>query len=219
MSTSAPPSAENTVSETRYLPVNRPIVLASGSATRRRMFDAAGVPVAIDPPNVDEDALKESMRADRVPPREVADFLAELKATKVSHRWRDALVIGADQVLVQNDIIFDKPADMAHARAHLQAFRGRKHELISAVVICENGAPVWRHIATATLEMRPYTDEFIDAYLAAAGDVVLGSVGAYQVEGLGLQLFNRIAGDHFTIQGLPLLPVLDYLRIRGAIGS
>lgn len=219
MSTSTPPSAENTVSETRYLPVNRPIVLASGSVTRRRMFDAAGVPVAIDPPNVDEEALKESMRADQAPPRDVADFLAELKATKVSHRWRDALVIGADQVLVQNGIIFDKPADMAHARAHLQAFRGRKHELISAVVICENGAPVWRHTATATLEMRPYSDEFIDAYLAAAGDMVLGSVGAYQVEGLGLQLFNRITGDHFTIQGLPLLPVLDYLRIRGAIGS
>ncbi|PWR20663.1 Maf family protein [Zavarzinia compransoris] len=217
MSTPASPSPETAAAP--VLPAGRAIVLASGSLTRRRMFEAAGIPVAIDPPNVDEAELKRSMLAERVAPRDMADFLAELKAMKVSQRWRGALVIGADQILVQNGVVFDKPADMAHARAHLQAFRGRAHELISAVVICENGAPVWRHIASATLEMRPYTDDFIDAYLAAAGEVVLSSVGAYQVEGLGLQLFNRIAGDHFTIQGLPLLAVLDYLRIRGALGT
>lgn len=205
--------------ENPVLPANRAVILASGSATRRRMFEAAGVPVGIDAPNIDEAELKASMRADNVPPREMADMLAEIKATKVSHRHRGALVIGADQVLVVNGIIFDKPADMDHARAHLQALRGKRHKLISAVVVCENGAPVWRHMASASLEMRAYSDDFIDAYLAAAGEGVLTSVGAYQVEGLGLQLFNWIEGDHFTILGMPLLAVLDYLRIRGAIGT
>lgn len=215
MSTSSLPSIEAMPT----LPVARAIVLASGSATRRAMFEAAGIPVGIDPAHVDEAELKRSMEADKVPPRDMADFLAELKALRVSNRWSGALVIGADQVLVQNGVVFDKPADMDHARAHLQALRGRRHELISAVVIAENGAVVWRHIATAKLEMRAYTDEFIDTYLATAGDRVLSSVGAYQVEGLGLQLFNRIEGDHFTILGLPMLAVLDYLRIRGVLAS
>ncbi|MCF4166830.1 Maf family protein [Zavarzinia compransoris] len=205
--------------ETPLLPAGRAVILASGSVTRRRMFEAAGVPVGIDAANVDEAELKASMRADGVPPREMADMLAEIKATKVSHRHRGALVIGADQVLVVNGVTFDKPADMDHARAHLRALRGRRHELISAVVVCENGAPVWRHMASASLEMRPCSDDFIDVYLAAAGEAVLTSVGAYQVEGPGIQLFNRIEGDHFTILGLPLLAVLDYLRIRGAIGT
>ncbi|MDD3446941.1 MAG: Maf family protein [Zavarzinia sp.] len=218
MSNPAPPSPE-TQSHPSVLPAARAVILASGSSARRRMFEAAGVPVGIDVPNLDEAELKASMLADKVPPREIAEFLAEMKATKISHRHRGALVIGADQVLVLNGILFDKPADLAHARAHLRALRGRRHELISAVVVCENGAPVWRHTDRATLEMRPFSDDFLDAYLAAAGDVVLSSVGAYQVEGLGLQLFNRIEGDHFTVQGMPLLAVLDYLRIRGAIGS
>lgn len=215
MSATPPPSLETAP----LLPSARAIILASASAARRRMFADAGVPVGLDPANLDEAELKASMAADRVAPRDMADFLAELKATKVSHRHRGALVVGADQVLVLGDLVFDKPADLDHARAHLRALRGRKHKLISAVVVCENGAPVWRHIAEAALEMRPFSDDFLDAYLAAAGDAVLSSVGAYQVEGLGLQLFNRIEGDHFTILGLPLLPVLDYLRIRGAIGS
>lgn len=201
------------------LPAARAIILASASAARRRMFADAGVPVGLDPANLDETELKHSMAAEKISPRDMADFLAEMKATKVSHRHRGALVVGADQVLVLGDLVFDKPVDRDHARAHLRALRGRRHKLISAVVVCENGAPVWRHIAEATLEMRPFSDEFLDAYIAAAGDAVLSSVGAYQVEGLGLQLFNRIEGDHFTILGMPLLAVLDYLRIRGAIGS
>ncbi len=216
MSISASPSTE---AAAPLLPANRAIVLASASLSRRRLFEAAGIPVAIEAANIDETELKRSMAADHVPPRDMADFLAELKAQKVSQRWRGALVIGADQVLVLNDMVFDKPADMDHARAHLQALRGRRHELISAVVISENGAPVWRHVATAKLEMRAFSDDFLDAYLAAAGPVVLSSVGAYQVEGLGLQLFSRIEGDHSTILGLPMLAVLDYLRVRGAIGS
>ena len=215
MSPTTAPSAEAMSS----LPVARAVVLASGSSTRRAMFEAAGIPIGIDPAHVDETELKRSMLADEVPPRDIADFLAELKAVRVSNRWNGALVIGADQVLVQNGVVFDKPADLDHARAHLQALRGRRHELISAVVIAENGAVVWRHIATAKLEMRPFSDQFLDAYLAAAGERVLSSVGAYQIEGLGLQLFNRIEGDHFTILGLPLLAVLDYLRLRGVLAS
>lgn len=213
------PTAVPSLQAMPLLPAARAIVLASGSAARRAMFEAAGVPVGIDPANIDEAEIKRSMLADQVPPRDIADILAEMKAQKVSHRWNGALVIGADQVLVQNGVVFDKPADMDHARAHLQALRGRRHELISAVVIAENGAVVWRHIATARLEMRNYSDEFINAYLAAAGEAVLSSVGAYQVEGLGLQLFNRIEGDHTTILGLPMLAVLDYLRIRGVLAS
>lgn len=197
----------------------RPVVLASGSVARRALLDGAGLDFAVEAAALDETELKRSLTAEGVPPRDIADLLAEMKASRVSARHRDTLVIGADQVLVLDGRIFDKPADLAEARAHLEALRGRRHELISALVVAENGTPVWRHAEVARLEMRDFSDDFLAAYLATEGDALLGSVGAYRLEGPGVHLFSRVAGDHSTVLGLPLLPLLDYLRTRQAIRS
>jgi septum formation protein len=192
------------------------IVLASASSARRRLLAAAGIACEVEPSHVDEAEVKAGLLPEGATPRAVADCLAELKAVRVSARRPGALVIGSDQVLALNGILFDKPPDMAHARAHLRAFRGKRHTLVSAVVVARDGAAIWRHVEEAHLTMRPFSDEFLDAYLAAAGESVLSSVGVYALEGLGAQLFSRIEGDHFTIQGLPLLPLLDFLRAQGA---
>lgn len=197
----------------------RPVVLASGSAARRALLAGAGVAFAVDVAAVDEVELKRSLVADGASARDIADLLADLKATRVSARHRDALVIGADQVLVAEDRIFDKPGSVAEARRHLEALRGRRHELIAALVVAENGVVVWRHVEVARMEMRDFSDAFLDAYLAAEGEAVLGAVGAYRLEGLGIQLFRRVAGDHSTVLGLPLLPLFDYLRSRQALRS
>ena len=143
--------------------------------------------------------------------------LAELKAQRVSQRHKDALVIGADQMLQCGGIWFDKPADLDHARGHLIALRGKTHELLSAVCVVRDGEVLWRHLESAQLTMRPFSDAFIDEYLAAAGDAVCASVGAYQLEGRGAQLFSRIEGDYFTILGLPLLPLLGFLVNHGVV--
>ena len=143
--------------------------------------------------------------------------LAELKAQRVSQRHKDALVIGADQMLQCGGIWFDKPPDLDHARGHLNALRGRTHELLSAVCVVRDGEVLWRHLESAQLTMRPFSDAFIDEYLAAAGDAVCASVGAYQLEGRGAQLFSCIKGDYFTILGLPLLPLLGFLVNHGVV--
>lgn len=193
------------------------LVLASASTARARMLAAAGLSAEIRPAPIDEEAVKASLRRDGAQARDVATLLAEAKAERASGRDPEALVIGGDSMLTCGETWFDKPPDRDHARAQLQALRGRPHRLYSAVALARGGATIWRHVEHATLRMRDFSDSFLDAYLAAEGDAVLGSVGAYRLEGLGAQLFSDIEGDHFVIQGLPLLPLLEQLRILGVL--
>jgi septum formation protein len=191
------------------------IILASTSQTRQRLLSDAGVVFEAIAPGVDEDELKLSLNAQGASPRSIADALAETKAVKVSQRFPGPLVLGADQVLTYgSNQMLDKPGDMAAARDQLLTLRGQEHSLISAVVIAHQGKAVWRFVDTAKLWMRNFSETFLEEYLAAVGPLVLTSVGGYQLEKRGAQLFSRVSGDHFTIQGLPLLPVLDYLRTR-----
>ncbi len=191
-----------------------PLVLASASDVRRRLLDNAGVSFDVDPANVDEENVKASIRAENGGAAEIAETLAELKAVAVSRRHPAALVIGADQTLDCNGVLFDKPADLDHARGHLTALSGRTHTLHSSVCIVERGARLWHHNAVARLTVRALSATFIDDYVARSGGDICNSVGAYRLEGLGIQLFERIDGDYFTILGLPLLPLLAYLRQR-----
>lgn len=193
------------------------VVLASSSRTRAEMLARAGVAVTCDPASVDEEEMKHACRAEGLPVEATAEALADLKARRVSARQTGALVIGADQMLECEGVWFDKPAGREQARAQLLALRGRSHRLISAAVVLRNGERLWHSVTSARLTVRSFSDAFVDSYLDAAGAAVLGSVGAYQVEGLGVQLFSRIEGDHFTILGLPLLPLLGFLREHGVV--
>jgi septum formation protein len=190
------------------------LILASGSAARRQMLEVAGLGFEVEAPRVDEEAAKASLRAGGLKPRDQADALAELKALSVS-RQRPEFVIGADQMLALGGEVFDKPKSVAEAREHLLRLRGQSHELITAAVVAREGAVIWRHIDTPKLKMRAFSDAFLDDYVARAGDDVLRSVGAYQLEGLGAQLFERVEGDYFSVLGLPLLPLLAFLREHG----
>ena len=194
------------------------ITLASGSASRRALLAGAGIDAASIKPKVDEDAAKAAMRGEGMSVRDQAMQLAELKAIKVSART-PGLVIGGDQMLSLENEAFDKPADLDAARDHLRRLSGKTHTLETAIVVCENGTPVWRHMARPKLTVRPLSDTFIDSYVEQAGEALLSTVGAYQLEGLGAQLFTKIEGDYFSILGLPLLPLLDYFRTRGALES
>jgi septum formation protein len=193
------------------------LILASASKARAALLRHAGLTIGIDPARVDEEEIKRAMLADGANPRDIADALAELKATRISARSGAILTLGADQVLVQNGRLHDKPATLADAAAQLRALSGQTHELLSAAVIAEHGRPVWRHIGRAQLVMRPLTDRFIDDYLSRTGADILGCVGAYQLEALGAQLFTRVQGDYFSVLGLPLLEVLGFLRARGIL--
>jgi septum formation protein len=199
--------------------VSVPLVLASSSAARAAMLQRAGLEVERLPASLDEEEIKAAFRQDGADPATCATALAEAKAERVSQRRTGALVIGGDQILVCNGVWFDKPPDRDHARAQLQALRGRTHELVTAVCVTQNGSVVWHHVDQPSLTMRSFSDAFLDDYLARAGDAVLSSVGAYQLEGLGAQLFSRVEGDFFSVLGLPLLPLLDFLRGNGAIPS
>ena len=196
------------------------LILASQSASRRAMLDAAGVPHQAMAAGVDEDSMKASLRAEGVGARDLADALAELKATKLSRRHPAELVLGCDTTVVLDDgTMIDKAESREEQRALLRALSGQRHRLYSAAVICEGGAPVWRHVDSATLHVRPLGDAFIEAYLDAEWPAIGHCVGGYRIEGPGAQLFARIEGSQFTILGLPLLPLLDYLRIRGVLAS
>jgi septum formation protein len=194
------------------------LILASQSSGRRAMLAAAGVPFEALAPGVDEDAAKASLA--ELPPRDFADALAELKALRLSTRAPGTLVLGCDSVVALDDgRILDKAADRAQAAEHLRAMSGRRHHLYSAAVIAENGRPVWRFVDRATMHVRPLSDAFIQSYLDAEWEQARWCVGVYRLEGPGVQLFSRIEGSHFTVIGLPLLPLLDYLRTRGVLTS
>jgi septum formation protein len=192
------------------------LILASGSAARVAMLAAARVPFEAMPAPVDEAAVKAGMLGEGASPRDIADALAELKARRVAARV-PGLVVGADQVLSCDGRLFDKPRDLAEAREQLLALRGRTHELHAAAVAYEEASPVWRHVGRARLTMRAFGEAFLDSYLASEGEAVCDSVGGYRIEAGGAQLFARVEGDLFTIMGLPLLELLDFLRSRRVV--
>ncbi len=194
------------------------VVLASTSAARIALLKGAGVAFESRAPGVDEDAVKAALLAEGATPRDVADALAELKAVRISSKT-GALVIGADQTLDLDGILVDKASSLALARDRLMTLRGRVHKLHSAVVVARDGSPIWREVKSATLRMRSFSEPFLEAYLRGQGDAVLSSVGCYQLEGPGVQLFDQIDGDYFTILGLPMMGLLDLLRRHGALAK
>lgn len=192
------------------------IVLASGSASRRAMLEAAGVAFEIVRPQVDEDAAKESLKAEGIEARGLADALAELKAISVSRRQPGRIVIGSDSIVALADgTMLDKPDSRARAAEQLRMMRGGTHKLVSAVVAARDGVPVWRHVDTAKLHIRAFSDAFIETYLDAEWPAIAGCVGCFRIEGPGVQLFSKVEGSQFTILGMPLLPLLGWLRDTG----
>jgi septum formation protein len=202
-----------------FLQGNRPpLILASGSKVRARLLEAAGLAFIVEPPGLDEAAMHQAVSGEeKLEPQDVAEVLARAKAEAVSELGPQAFVIGADQVLAFGDSILSKPDSMEAARRELLSMSGKTHTLHTAVALATGGESVWSHSETSTLVMRKLTPTFVGRYLAAAGEEVLSSVGAYQLESIGIQLFEKIDGDYFSILGLPLLPLLDALRRQGAI--
>jgi septum formation protein len=195
------------------------LILASASATRAKLLAAAGVAFRVEPAAIDENSLKRIYLTERRSAGDCALALAGAKAGWVSERHRHALVIGADQILVCNSVWFDKPSDLCEARSQLQTLRGRSHELVTAVCAVQAGTQLWHNLSRSQLKMREFSDNFLDYYIAAEGETLLGTVGAYRLEGRGVQLFEHIDGDHFAILGLSLVKLLGFLRDRGEIAS
>jgi septum formation protein len=195
------------------------LILASASVARAAVLRAAGVDFVVEPANVDEASIKQEYRAAGRDAVACAAALAEAKAQAVAARHPEALVIGADQILVVGENWFDKPEDLGAAAAQLQRLRGRSHILVTTSCVYRGETKLWQVIATPKLTMRTFGDAFLAGYIAAEGDAVLGSVGAYRLEGRGVQLFARIEGDHFAILGLPLLELLEFLRGHGVVGE
>ena len=188
------------------------LILASGSAARRGVLTAAGILFEARVAAVDEAALKAGARAEGLSVEDTALMLADMKAQRVARLEPEALVIGCDQMLVCGTRWFDKPADMAEARSHLLALRGVSHTLVTAIVCRRGGVRIWQHVARPRLTMRDFSEAFLDHYLAVEGEAALTSVGAYRLEGIGVQLFDAIAGEQTAILGLPMLPLLGFLR-------
>ena len=195
------------------------VVLASSSKTRREILANAGIDVETIAPRVDEEEIKQAMLAEQADGAEIAEVLAEQKGRAVSRRRPRSLVIGADQILEMDGQIFSKPRDLAAAREALVALRGRAHSLISCVCVLRDGQRLWHDVDSAKLTMREFSDDFLEAYLHTIGDQALAGPGSYRIEDVGSQLFSNVSGDYFTILGLPLFPLLAYLRVRGALPS
>jgi len=202
-----------------FLQSGRPLlILASSSKVRARLLEAAGLAFSVEGPRINEHAMRQAISSTgSLSAQDVAEVLARAKAEAVSELAKDAFVIGADQVLALGNHIFTKPDTMNAARSQLLDLSGKTHTLHSAVALATKGETVWAHAESSTLTMRSFTPQFIGRYLAAAGESVLTSVGAYQIEGLSIRLFEKIDGDYFSILGIPLLPLLDALRREGAI--
>lgn len=195
------------------------LVLASQSSSRRELLQSAGIVFTACPAHIDEAGIKQSAQAEAMPVTDLAILLAELKATRVSRQFPEALVIGADQILVCEGVWFDKPANLAMAAEHLRFLRGKTHQLVTAMVCMRGGMRIWHHIAKPFLTMRPFSDAFLSEYLAAEGNAVMETVGAYRLEGLGVHLFDRIEGEQSAILGLPLLSLFGFLRQHGVLTS
>lgn len=194
-----------------------PLILASASSGRRNLLEAAGLRFEVIPAPVDEDEIKRAARSEATRPEDTALLLAQTKAMRVSVRRPDAVVLGADQLLVCDGKWFDKPVDIRAAREQLLRLRGQRHTLATAVVCVCDRVPIWHHVARPTLSMRHFSDAVLDAYLAEEKEHLTSSVGAYRIEATGVQLFDAIEGDHFSIVGLPLLPLLGFLRQHGVL--
>ena len=193
------------------------LVLASQAAVRASMLRAVGLSFSVEPARVDEGAVKDAMRTEDPEGRETARALASLKARRVSAGAPGAFVIGADQLLVCGDEWFDKPVDVEDARGQLKRLRGRRHTLVTAVCVVRDETEIWTDVACPQLTMRPFSDAFLERYLARAGDGILACVGGYEAEGLGAQLLAEIEGDWFAVLGLPLMPLLAFLREHGLV--
>jgi septum formation protein len=197
-----------------------PLILASGSRSRARLLEAAGLAFIVEPPGLDESAMRQAVSGENLlSPHDVAEVLARAKTEAVSELAPKAYVIGGDQVLALGDMILTKPDSMEAARRQLLDLSGKTHTLHTAAAVATGGDTIWAETTIATLTMRKLSPEFIGRYLAAAGDEVLNSVGGYQLEGLGVQLFEKIDGDYFSILGLPLIPLLATLRREGVLES
>jgi septum formation protein len=195
-----------------------PLILASESKSRARLLEAAGLAFIVEPPGLDEAVMRQAISGEEaLLPHDVAEVLARAKAEAVSELAPKAYVIGGDQVLALGKTILTKPDSMEDARRQLLDLSGKTHTLHTSAAVATNGEAIWAETTVATMTMRKLSPEFIGRYLAAAGDEVLGSVGSYQLEGLGVQLFDKIDGDYFSILGLPLIPLLDTLRREGVI--
>ncbi|MBK5934035.1 septum formation protein [Rhodovulum imhoffii] len=197
--------------------MSQPLVLASGSAVRARLLRAAGVSFDIHPIAIDEGAFRTGLEAENATPAEIAEALAAAKAARVAAKRPEALVIGADQVLTCRGRVFSKPDTKEDVRGQIRSLRGKSHQLLSAVVVHDDGAPLWRHVGSATLTMRSISDTYLDAYLDRNWPSVGESVGGYKLEEEGVRLFSGVEGDYFTVLGLPLLPLLTFLTTRGVL--
>lgn len=197
----------------------QPLILASGSSIRAQMLRQAGLEFEVIRPAVDEDMLRDAMLSEGASPRDLADALAEMKALRVSEKRPEALVIGCDQVLDLGGQVLTKPTTREDATAQLRALRGKRHSLLSAVVICDAGKPIWRHIGQVRLMVRDFSDVWLEGYLDRNWPDIAESVGAYKLEKEGVRLFSRVEGDYFTVLGLPLLDLLSYLSLRGDIDT
>ena len=193
------------------------LILASGSEVRSLMLTSAGVPFQTQMSRIDEDLIKASMVQEKFAPRDIADALAEAKASKISQKNAGALVLGSDQILVFDGRIYDKPKTREGAKEQLLELNGQTHRLISAAVMMIDGVVSFRHVQIAKLTMRSFSPAFLDRYLDQEGEAILSCVGSYRLEGAGVQLFSNIDGDYFTILGLPLLACLEHFRDQGIL--
>jgi septum formation protein len=203
----------------RPTPMIQTLLLASASPIRLALLRNAGLDVVAQPARIDEGAIRQSLAAEGAAPREMADVLAEYKARKLADLNPASLVLGCDQVLDFEGKAWSKPEDVEQARAQLKTLRGRSHHLHSALVLYHEGQPIWRSVGSARLTMHQVSDAYLESYLGRVWPAIASSVGGYQIEGEGIRLFSAIEGDYFTILGLPLVPLLSYLALRGFIAS